>query len=473
MHDTLGRRIKQARLARGLSQEQLAAPVLTKTFISKVEHDLSSVSMATLGHFAERLQQPLSYFVVGDPQAPLAAATLEALLACAEKALANHRYEEALTAGMDASLIASARGEPRRHIDALVGCGEALVHLRRFADADRLLREVLAATRRTTYLYAECRALAALGLLAQRSARYPEAASLYTDALTLVADLTPPDRTLHGDVALRRGMVRLRMGQLDDACEDFQYGERVFQAAGLDARLGEVLVDYGLALHLKGDAEAALDTLQRAVNLLQQYEDLEVLSWARNNLGMVLLEIGRPKDALVHLMASLAVKRRLGDRARECHTLTEIARCHLACGDEVEARRYAEKAVALAGHGFANDEAPRAQIVLAALAVIERNLPKAKRYLRAAAAYCEKASMPLELLTIYRELARVASLEGRFKQAHAYGVRAFAIMGAMRPYDVATAVRMGSVVAGAYDRAKRADDQIDDRGIQAIPRRPC
>jgi tetratricopeptide (TPR) repeat protein len=429
------------------------APVLSKALISHVEHGRSSVSIGTLEHLADRLQRSLAYFVLGDPHSALADDVLHALEARAQDALARGRHEDALAICMDASALASARGDLSGRLSASLTRGEALLHLRRFAEAKDTLRDVLAKARPTHSLHAECRALSALGLVEQRSANYREAESLYRDALAIVGHFAPADPALHGDLLLRRGMVLLRMGQLEEACDDFQQGQRTFEAAGLSARAGEALVDHGLALHLSGNADAARSTLERAVVLLQQHEDLEVLSWARNNLGMVLLEIGRPREALAHFTMSLAVKRRLGDQARECHTLTEIARCHLACGEVTEARRSAEDAIALTRQGFATDEGPRAQIVLAALAVMEGNLRKAKRYLDEAAAFCEHASMRLELVTVYRELARVATLNRRFKEATVYGSRAFDTMRSMRAHDAAAAMRMAGVVARAYDEA--------------------
>ncbi len=453
MRETLGQRIKQARLARGLTQEQIAAPALTKALISHVEHERSGVSIETLEHLAERLEQPLPYFVLGDPHSPLASEVLNILAARAQDALAHRRYNEAIVAYAHASAIAAARGDRSRLIDTILGRGEALLHLRRFAEARDALCDGLTRGRTVHDLRAECRALYALGRVEQASANYREAVSLYTDALAIVVGLAPAEPMRHGDILLCKGGALLWMGQVEEASEDFQQGLRVFETAGLQARVGEALVDYGLALHLSGNSDDALLTLERARALLEQHEDLEILSWGRNNLGMVLLETGRPREAMRHFLMSLAVKRRLGERARECHTLTEIARCHLACGELIEARTYAEHAIALTRQGFAPDETPRAQIVLAALAIIEGNLRKAKRYLDAAAAFCEQASMRLELVTIYRELARVAALNRRFKEATAYGEQAFAVMRTMRVHDAAAAMRMTGVVARAYDNA--------------------
>jgi transcriptional regulator with XRE-family HTH domain len=58
----VGERIREARLARGLTQEQLARGLATKGFVSQVEHNRTSPSLPKLRLMAERLGRPLSYF---------------------------------------------------------------------------------------------------------------------------------------------------------------------------------------------------------------------------------------------------------------------------------------------------------------------------------------------------------------------------------------------------------------------------
>ncbi len=67
--NSLGERIKAARVAQGLTQERLAAGVATKGFISQVEHNQTTPSLPRLRLLAERLGRPLSYFLDSAPPA--------------------------------------------------------------------------------------------------------------------------------------------------------------------------------------------------------------------------------------------------------------------------------------------------------------------------------------------------------------------------------------------------------------------
>ena len=61
--NTLGSRLKAARLARGLTQEALANGLATKGFISLVERDRLTPSLPKLRLLADRLGEPLTHFV--------------------------------------------------------------------------------------------------------------------------------------------------------------------------------------------------------------------------------------------------------------------------------------------------------------------------------------------------------------------------------------------------------------------------
>src|SRR5207248_119205 len=65
--NSVGERLREARLARGLTQEQLARGLATKGFISQVERNRATPSLPKLRVLAERLGQPLSFFVTDRP----------------------------------------------------------------------------------------------------------------------------------------------------------------------------------------------------------------------------------------------------------------------------------------------------------------------------------------------------------------------------------------------------------------------
>ncbi len=452
MPETLGERLKKARRALGLTQERLAKPEFSKSLISRFEHDRTRPSVSTLEWLAQRLKQPVS-FLLGEAEVALSQKMLAVFDGRGAAHLANRRFEAALAAYTEMRDIADSCHILDMTQRAALGLGAALLGLHRPDAARSYFEEALDRARTSQDALGECLALHGLAQGENLQGHFPQAASHYEVALAIAATLGRGEVALHGEIMLYHGGVLLRMGRLDDASEAFTQSQRIFEEAGLPERVGEGLLSQGLALYLGGDFDGALLQLEQARVLLEQYEDLRVLAWARNNLGMVLLEIGRSRDALEHFAVSLTIKQRLQDSIGECHTLTELARCYFACGEIERAREYAEQAVARSRNGGAPDEEARAQIVLGAIAMAEGNARKAQRYLVLAAAHCERASMTLELVTVFRQLAGVALSLGRHKEASGYHEKVFAALRGMKSHDAAAALRAADVVAKALRTA--------------------
>ena len=62
---TLGQRIRQARIDRGLTQKQLVGDHITRNMLSKIENDSATPSVRTLEYIASRLSLPAGYFMAG------------------------------------------------------------------------------------------------------------------------------------------------------------------------------------------------------------------------------------------------------------------------------------------------------------------------------------------------------------------------------------------------------------------------
>lgn len=73
----LGEKLKQARLALGLSQRQLCGDTITRNMLSLIENGAASPSMETLRFLSQQLGKPMSYFLeeeaVTSPNEPVMA----------------------------------------------------------------------------------------------------------------------------------------------------------------------------------------------------------------------------------------------------------------------------------------------------------------------------------------------------------------------------------------------------------------
>lgn len=60
---TLGQKIKNARLERGMTQKELVGETITRNMLSKIENDAATPSVRTLDYLAHALDLPVGYFL--------------------------------------------------------------------------------------------------------------------------------------------------------------------------------------------------------------------------------------------------------------------------------------------------------------------------------------------------------------------------------------------------------------------------
>jgi HTH-type transcriptional regulator, quorum sensing regulator NprR len=432
---TFGERLREARRDLGLTQEELGQPDFTKGFISLLEHDRAKPSVASLERIAGRLGRPVSYFLDGG-ETVLSAKFLDLLRSRGRVELTLQRFASALETFAEMRRVAVGRRDAVSEVHAVLGEGEALLGLGRFEEAKSRLEEASDRAHRVGAPSMECRASHRLADIELRSGHHGRAAGLYRTALA-----AGPQAGSLGEIHLGLGTALCRMGRLEEAAAAYGEARRIFEDATQPDRVGEALYGLGDVLAKDGDYDGAMLHFERAEVLFEQYKDTRNLSHVRDQVGRLLMQMGRPAEALEHFSASLAVKDRVRDAAGECRTLIEFARCLSACGDAVRAREAAQRAVVRSREAELPDEEARAQALVGTLAAAAGQLKEAQRALSAAAKYCEAAGMTVELVSIYKELAHVAGLSGRYKEATAHHERAFRLLQAVRPPDIAAAVQ--------------------------------
>ena len=90
----LGTRLKQARLALGLSQRQLCGDVITRNMLSQIENGSARPSMDTLRYLAARLGKNVSYFL----EEETVTSPNQQTMAAARDAYREKRWADTLTA---------------------------------------------------------------------------------------------------------------------------------------------------------------------------------------------------------------------------------------------------------------------------------------------------------------------------------------------------------------------------------------
>lgn len=145
----LGQRLKQARLAAGLSQRQLCGDAITRNMLSQIENGAARPSMDTLRLLAQRLEKPISYFLEEDAVCSPNQQVMEA----ARQAFAAGRYRESLE-----KLEEYIPNDPvfdweqgLLKAEVLLRLGEQAIRENRWSYAENLLERAAAAGSTTPY----------------------------------------------------------------------------------------------------------------------------------------------------------------------------------------------------------------------------------------------------------------------------------------------------------------------------------
>jgi transcriptional regulator with XRE-family HTH domain len=378
----IGGRIREARLAAGLTQQQLAQPRYTKAYVSALENGLSKPSMAALTFFSERLGLPTSRFI-GDEAKTWTRLEADLVLAAGRWTAAVDAYQ---------ALLGEAPNAAQRP-ELLLGLAEALAGLDRGA-------EVAAAAGEAAHLFSASGRETHAAL-----ARYWLSCGEYQQGNT--ADAT----AILGSVLeqVRAGLrvepdfeVRLLMALASNAARDgshqiaLAYLEEVRGLADkLDNRRRAVFL-FNLAYSYRetGDYEAAIRAGIASHALFRATEMESETAGLENSLALSYLALENTEKAEQLAASSRARFERLGDDRWLAHVLDTQARIALARGAHDDALRLGHEALNRAEQTSNENAAIDAQLTIARTEVAMQKTPDALEWYERAAASARRLAAP-------------------------------------------------------------------------------
>jgi tetratricopeptide (TPR) repeat protein len=412
----LGPRLRRLRLARGLTQQALAAPRYTHAYVSTIEAGRRVPSRTALEHFARTLKVSIEELETGRPsdllpklemsleearsrvsqgsldEAETAYAKIErdakrfsltrvrarAVVGrgnCAERrgayeeAIANYEEAESLLDGEPSFLNAEAvAGQARCH--QALGDNHYAIHV-----LERLLRAMR--EERAEHPDALVRVYAALVQPYFEAGMYRQAADAATSARRYGKDVADPSllATMHVNVA----RVLHHQGQLDDAVEALQEAQHLFSLAEREIERATAHLALGYILARESKLAKARRELEQAQELLDGKDAPAELAIVLNELGRIERLSGKLDEATSLLSRSLKVARSIDDAETMAAVHRELGICHLATDPTV-----------------------------------------AEKHLKDAISLYERMANPVELAITYRWLGDLAEAEGREEHCRLY-----------------------------------------------------
>jgi tetratricopeptide (TPR) repeat protein len=340
----IGARVRELRVAAGLTQAELGGQRFSKEYVSQVELGKSPPSDAALEWFGVRLGVGRTE-LEGDA-GPAALAAAEAALVRAEAAIEAHRHADALEtlesmrpqAGRDGPLAlrhALAEGWALHHLGRLPEAAAALDRARALAEAGSDLDRAVALYR--------------LGVVRFKMGSHATAVAALDEALRCAAAADQPSDALRARILNTRAKIRRRQKDFTAASEDVSAALELAHGLGDDRILAETYLDASLVAERRHEYGQARAYAEHSKALFERVADHEYVGKLLNNLGQLRAITGKPDEAVPLLRESFRIAVDHGNRVDAAFAASSLASARLHSGDAEGAVSSADRAIELLG----------------------------------------------------------------------------------------------------------------------------
>jgi tetratricopeptide (TPR) repeat protein len=341
----IGGRVRDGRMALGLTQADLGGERFSKEYVSQVELGKTRPSDAALEWFSARLG--IARMELEGDLGPAALAATEAAIVLAEAAIEAHRHADALAAltTVREGVLRACDGLELRHALAhgwalhLVGqLPEAAAEL----DRARALAEAGDDADRALALYR-------LGVVRFKMGSHATALAALDESLRCATAAERPSDALRARILNARAKIRRRQKDFTAASEDITAALELARGLGDDRVLAETYLDASLVAERRHEYGQAREYAERSKALFERVSDHEYVGKLLNNLGQLRAITGRPDEAVPLLREAFRIAVEQDNRVDAAFAASSLASARLHTGDAEGAIESANRAIELLG----------------------------------------------------------------------------------------------------------------------------
>src|SRR6266576_498703 len=360
----VGERLRQLRVASGLTQSELAGERFSKEYVSQIERGKTKPTRETVEWLAARLGVDPGFLANG--VATDERGRLEGALARAETLIEALKNDEA--AAEFESLVPAARatGVAELAVRALVGAGRTQMRMGALRQALELLNEARGVVEAGAFSDLErAEVFYALGVCRYQLNSVQTALGLLNEALALAERSGMPSDSLRSNILSWRSRCWRRQRDYEAAREDIERALQLAEDANDPRTIGAAYFQASLVADREGHWVLARSYAEKARAAYEELWDKVHVVQLTNNLGALNFLLGKTEEAIALLKEAFGIALDTGRDADAAQAVSSLAQIHLRMGNVEQAAGQARQALQLL-HGKEDylDEIGNAQLVL-------------------------------------------------------------------------------------------------------------
>jgi tetratricopeptide (TPR) repeat protein len=375
----LGERLRQLRVAAGLTQTDLAGDRFSKEYISQIERGKTRPTAETVEWLAVRLGVDAGFLASGVSADERAKA--EAILARADALAQEHRFEEAIA-------------EYTRSLPAVLGTGAAELRVRAL-NGEAMARAQSGDVKEALALLAESRALVEsesftdvdradvlyrLGVCRYKLSSISTAVALFDEALSLAERSGLPADELRLQVFSWRSRCYRRQRDFEAAREDVERALELAEALRDARSLAPAYFQASVLAERDGHWVLARTYAEKAKAHYEEVADRGNVGRLLNNLGAMDFLLGSPDEAIERFKQAYAIALEVDRQEDAATAVSSLAQVHLRTGDVKRAEEQARHALEIIGvRDDMLDEIGNARLVLGRALLEQQRLDEAEQ----------------------------------------------------------------------------------------------
>ncbi|MCW2975390.1 MAG: hypothetical protein JWM06_671 [Actinomycetia bacterium] len=360
----LGERLRQLRVAAGLTQSDLAGERFSKEYVSQIERGKTRPTRETIDWLAANLGVDPGFLANG--VATDERGRLEGALARGEALLEAGSVEEAAAEYDVLVPAARATGLPELEVRALLGAGRTQVRMGALRNALELLNEARGLVESGSFSDVDrAEVFYVLGVCRYQLNSVQTALALLNEALSLAERSGLPSDTLRSNILSWRSRCWRRQRDYEAAREDIERALQLAEDVNDPRMVGAAYFQASLVADREGHWVLARGYAEKARAAYELLSDKIHVGQLTNNLGGLNFLLGNTDEAIVLLKEAFGIALETGRDADAAQAVSSLAQIHLRTGNVDQAEEQARHALRLLdGSEDYIDEIGSAQLVL-------------------------------------------------------------------------------------------------------------